>query len=112
MATRACNPDVSNVINALNTVRIRLHKRPNIVPRSCPRMSNTGLMIMPGFPPAIPAKSMSMKMTKRICSMNPSGELACASMMFLLSAVIAREYIAECRTRLFGAVHVLGYEVI
>lgn len=75
MATRACNPDVSSVIDVLNTVRIKLHKRLNIVPSNCPTISKTGLMIMPGFPPAIPAKSISMKMTRRICSMNPSGEL-------------------------------------
>lgn len=112
IATRACSPDVSSVISALNTVRIRLQRRPNIVPSNCPTMSNTGLMIMPGFPPAIPANSINMKITRRICSINPSGELACASMMLLLSAAIAWEDIAECRARLFGAVHVLGDEVV
>ena len=76
MATSACKPDVSRVINALNTVRSKLHMRLSIVPSNCPTISKTGLMIMLGFPPAIPTNSISMNMTRRICSMNPSGELA------------------------------------
>jgi hypothetical protein len=59
----------------LDKVSISVDKRLRIAPTSWPVISNKGLSTMLGLPPAIPTNSISMKTTRRICSIKPSGAL-------------------------------------
>ena len=82
IAVRACIDETSSVIADRKTVTMSVQISPSNVPRSCPTISKTGFNTIDGFPPARPAKSISIKITRRICPINPSGELVSGAIVF------------------------------